>query len=784
MGISLELNPMRLNPCRVAAGLWAVLACLAADRALAGDGPYSGHRVVRVTVHAPADLLRVTSLTDDVWSCDGVSLREPFDIRVTPEQYEALRQLKLPHRVIIDDVQRFLDEHLADLERSRAGDAQDFFNTYRTRAEIEALMDQIAANYPHLASVSTIGASVEGRPIRLIRLSGPDQPGNPRAGRPVILVNGCQHAREWIGLMTTVFFVDRLAEEYGVNARLTALMDRLEFYIVPIVNPDGYEYTWTPNNRLWRKNRRPPPTGSTCWGVDLNRNWGFQWGLNSGSSGDPCSETYRGAGPFSEPETVAMKGLIDAVAPRLRAHLDMHSYAQKFLSPWGYTTEPEPPDLPLMNLLGQRMRDAIAPYRNRVYEYGQGSVILYLNSGNARDYTYGVHQRLAWTWESPNVSGNFAPNASEIRPTCNESIEALIALADYYAYPLRIALPAGAPVHLTPDSPTVLDVTITPLTASTASASLWWRAGESGPFTSSPLTSSGGHNYTAQLPATTCGTPVHFYLEAASSSGDLVRLPEGAPGRVFTALAANRHLLWHDAGESAAGWSLSLAGDTATAGRWENAAPNPTVAQPGADVSPPPGTRCFVTDARSSNNAGDYDVDGGVTTLTSPAFNALPPPGFAETDVYIAYHRWLSNNRGSNPDTNPFTVQLSNNNGVSFVTIETVTENTSAWVRRQIRVSDYMTPTASMRLRFIARDTTGAIVEAAVDECSAFALNCPATPPCLADWNGDGVVDFNDLLDYLNDFNAGNPRADLNGDGVVDFNDLLEFLNHYNSPCP
>jgi hypothetical protein len=57
-------------------------------------------------------------------------------------------------------------------------------------------------------------------------------------------------------------------------------------------------------------------------------------------------------------------------------------------------------------------------------------------------------------------------------------------------------------------------------------------------------------------------------------------------------------------------------------------------------------------------------------------------------------------------------------------------------------------------------------------------------PTCLADWNGDGTVDFNDFLAFLNDYNAGNPRADLNGDGTVDFNDFLQFLNHYNTPCP
>ncbi|MBM4109357.1 MAG: hypothetical protein FJ255_11225, partial [Phycisphaerae bacterium] len=693
-------------------------------------------------------------------------------------------RMGIGHEVVIEDVQKYVDDHMAEVLRLRGGDAQSFYDTYRDRAEIETLMNQLVAAYPGIAIQSQIGTSVEGKPIKLMRLSGPDQPGNPRSGRPIILINGCQHAREWIALMTTVFFMDRLAEEYGMNARITALMDRVEFYIVPIVNPDGYDYTWTPNNRLWRKNRRPPPTGSTCWGIDLNRNWSFQWGLNSGSSGDPCSDTYRGTAGLSEPEIAAMAALIDSIAPRLRGHLDMHSSAQKFLSPWGYTTSPPPPDLPLMDTLGARMRDAITPFRNKVYEYGQGSVILYLNSGNARDYTYGMHQRLSWTWESPTATGGFAPAASEIRPTCNEGLDGLLALADYHAYPVRLALPGNAPAVVAPNTATDVAVTISNLwgTASPGSSRLYWRFGPSGPFTQATMAHLGGADYRATLPAAPCGTEIQYYLEATTTAGGTVRLPEGAPGRIFSATAMNSQSLWSDSCESATGWSLSLGTDTATAGRWENSAPSATPAQPGSDVTPAPGTRCFVTDGRTSTNFGNYDVDGGTTTLTSPAFNAAPPSGFADSDVYVAYHRWASNNRGSLPDTNPLVVQLSNNGGSTYTTIETVTENTLSWVRRQVRVSDFMTPTSTMRLRVIARDDTGAIVEAAVDEVSAFAMGCP-TPACPGDWNGDGVVDFNDLLDFLNDFNAGAPRADVNGDGVVDFNDFLEFLNMYNTPC-
>ncbi len=100
----------------------------------------------------------------------------------------------------------------------------------------------------------------------------------------------------------------------------------------PCRHPDGYSYTWT-NNRLWRKNRRPNPNGST--GVDLNRNWGYQWG-GEGASTSQGSDTYRGASGFSEPETQAIRDFITN-RPYIRAHVDVHSYSQLILSPWGYT---------------------------------------------------------------------------------------------------------------------------------------------------------------------------------------------------------------------------------------------------------------------------------------------------------------------------------------------------------------------------------------------------------------------------------------------------------------
>src|SRR4029450_12339336 len=114
-------------------------------------------------------------------------------------------------------------------------------------------------------------------------------------------VNGCQHAREWIAVMTPMYVADALVREYGRDARITAALDRVDFYIVPVTNPDGFEFTYTPppvGDRMWRKNRRNNGNGS--FGVDLNRNWSVDWGGPNSTSTSPSSETYIGTGPFSE----------------------------------------------------------------------------------------------------------------------------------------------------------------------------------------------------------------------------------------------------------------------------------------------------------------------------------------------------------------------------------------------------------------------------------------------------------------------------------------------------
>jgi carboxypeptidase T len=232
-----------------------------------------------------------------------------------------------------------------------------------------------------------------------------------------MLVNGTQHAREWISAMATTCVADRLVRRYGTDPAIRAFVDKTELWIVPVVNPDGYQHSWA-QDRYWRKNRRGGH------GVDLNRNFGVAWG-GTGSSSFKRSETYRGERAFSEPETVALRDL--AKREQIALHIDFHAYGQFVLHPWGHTAAPAR-DRDRFGALGDRMASAIfAEHQNR-YRL-MSAVELYPASGIMSDWMYGEAGALSFTIElRPGGRGGFVIPPSEIGPTCDEGLAAVLAL--------------------------------------------------------------------------------------------------------------------------------------------------------------------------------------------------------------------------------------------------------------------------------------------------------------------------------------------------------------------
>ena len=298
--------------------------------------------------------------------------------------------------------------------------AQIDFTQYHTPTSLINDLTNLSANHPATSQLFTIGTSVEGRQIQGIKIS--TNPGVDDSAKGDVIFVGLHHAREWLAAEMPL----RLAEYLLTNTdpKLQACMSNLQIWIIPVLNPDGYVYTADPNGyRYWRKNRRD--NGDGTFGIDLNRNYGFEWGLNSGSSPNTNDDTYRGPSAFSEPEVADFRDFV-AARHNPKAMLTYHTFTEQFLRPWSYTTS-DPPGKPTLEYIVQ---DSIARI-DAVHGESYGESIGYLSPGEATDYFWNQYRMAAFTPEMRPATGGldgFSPPASQIIPNNEENLPAALAL--------------------------------------------------------------------------------------------------------------------------------------------------------------------------------------------------------------------------------------------------------------------------------------------------------------------------------------------------------------------
>ena len=211
---------------------------------------------------------------------------------------------------------------------------------YHTYEQVVEELHQVAATYPDLTHLSTAGDSIEGRPIYALKIS---DNAAVDEDEPEVLLFALTHAREHLTVEMALYIIQFLTEGYGQDGAITNLVNEREIWILPNVNPDGDVYDVSAGYyRSWRKNRRLNIDGTM--GVDLNRNYSYQWGCCGGSSGTPGDYTYRGTAPFSEPESVAIRDFVLA-HPDITASISFHTYSELILWPYGYTYDATPADM-------------------------------------------------------------------------------------------------------------------------------------------------------------------------------------------------------------------------------------------------------------------------------------------------------------------------------------------------------------------------------------------------------------------------------------------------------
>jgi carboxypeptidase T len=335
---------------------------------------------------------------------------------------------------------------------------------YRTVEETFATAAQLAANHPDLAEWIDVGDSWEkttpggapGDDMMVLKLTNRNHAGTPAGAldaKPRLFVTSSIHAREYTPAELMTRFAETLIEGYGVDADLTWLLDEHEIHLMLHANPDGRKQAET--GLSWRKNTNENYCGatSTSRGADLNRNFAFQWGCCGGSSGDACSSTFRGASAASEPETQSVQNYIRSIFPDQRddaldaaapddatgIYMDLHSYAEIIIWPWGFTG-PDPGNLDQLTTLGRKLA-----YFNG---YDPSHSIWYDVDGDTIDFAYGDAGVASFVFElGTSFFQDCGTFLDEILP---DNLESLIYAAKVARTP-----------YITPAGPEIVDLTVT-----------------------------------------------------------------------------------------------------------------------------------------------------------------------------------------------------------------------------------------------------------------------------------------------------------------------------------
>ena len=376
----------------------AVLAALSFAPSAAADGrnPIQAYRVEAT----PANLSKLAQAGFDVTEGRRGSKVEIYG---TASQLRKLRQ----HEGV--KAQRVKGSAVArSAKRARAAQAEVYTGSdaaYKVWRRYDKVpgdgREQYLELYERLADRSIaklvkIGESDMGRDIMAVKVTK-DAKSTPDNSRPAVLYNALQHAREWLAGETCKRTLKYFTTQYGEIDRVTRLVDTRELWFVCVSNPDGYEYTFTAGNRLWRKNMADNNgngiRGETGDGVDPNRNFPVSWGLdNEGSSPNPTSETFRGPSAASEPETQAMLSLWDKIDFEFQKN--DHTAAELILYPQGWQQYTPAADDPIFTALaGDDEKPAIPTFDPDL------GAELYITNGDTLDTAYNREGILAYTPE-------------------------------------------------------------------------------------------------------------------------------------------------------------------------------------------------------------------------------------------------------------------------------------------------------------------------------------------------------------------------------------------------
>jgi len=371
---------------------------------------------IRIFVPDKATLDRVWSAGVDYEGVTG-KVGASMEFVVGDHELSELQARGISYEVVIDDLAAYYESQLAKEPVNALGFGFGSMGGFYTFAEVIQQLDSMRLLYPSLITVrDSVGTSWENRALWAVKIS--DNPSVNEPDEPEVLYTALHHAREPQGMMTILYYMWWLLENYGTNTEATYLVNNRQMWFIPVQNPDGYVYNQTTNPNgggLWRKNRR---NNSGSFGVDPNRNYGpmYMWNApNGGSSTTPSSDTYRGPAPFSEPENQAIDNFMRS--HNVKTCFNYHTYGNYLIYPWGY--------------LSTENSDSVV-YRWWTYEmtaanhYTNGTdqqTVSYSTRGNSDDYMFGdTTKPSTWTMTPEVGITGFWPTTNLIFPLAIENL--------------------------------------------------------------------------------------------------------------------------------------------------------------------------------------------------------------------------------------------------------------------------------------------------------------------------------------------------------------------------
>ncbi|KAI5642823.1 zinc carboxypeptidase domain-containing protein [Phthorimaea operculella] len=344
-----------------------------------------------------------------------VSVVSPPELRGDLEK--KLKKREIPSKVVLKDIQSALDAQTQHRRKRSTSGSELFWDTFQTYEQIQNWFHHLEQQYPDIVTVVQVGQSYEDRNITGIKISR-------RSNRRSFFIEGGQVGADWLSPTVATYLVDQLIR--GEDPEALAASEEYDWHIVPVVNPDGHQYSQDAE-RLWVKNRRPIPDTDQV-GVDLTKNWNSQWGV-SGGSHNAQANNFIGLGPFSEIETRSVSAYIESISSTLSGVLSLRQFGQRLLLPFAHSSDPMY-NYNDMLIVGRRAMGSMSVRYGTQYIVGTSRNVHDGSTGMLADWvkhrfnppvvaTFQLRDNGAWGYVLP---------VGNVQPSCEETFDAVMAI--------------------------------------------------------------------------------------------------------------------------------------------------------------------------------------------------------------------------------------------------------------------------------------------------------------------------------------------------------------------